>query len=143
MARIGINPLDYNGKMINMAKRQTLHIWIALMAVLFSALAPAVSHALTASGGAADTLEICTVNGYKLVKLAGANSDKAPDATRHAMEHCAFCTIHGDPHGLPATPSTVVPLDTGHDLYPPLFYSAPRTAHAWSTANPRAPPALA
>ena len=128
--------------MINMAKRQTLHIWIALMAILFGALAPTVSHALTANGVAA-TLELCTVNGYKLVKLSGADSDKTPDAAKHGMEHCAFCTVHGGSHGLPAAPSTVVALDAGRDTYPALFYKAPRALHAWSSANPRAPPVLA
>jgi hypothetical protein len=132
--------LGYNFAMINMARRQTLHIWIAMLAILFSALAPAISHALNASGGAADTMEICTVNGYKLVKVADTDGGKAPASAKHAMEHCAFCTTHGGTHALTAAPSATVAPDAGRDVYPPLFYTAPRSLHAWSTANPRAPP---
>jgi hypothetical protein len=34
-------------------------------------------------------------------------------------------------------------LAAGRHIYPPLFYSAPHQLHAWSAANPRAPPVLA
>ncbi|MYM88125.1 DUF2946 domain-containing protein [Rugamonas sp. FT82W] len=122
--------------MLKMAKRQTLHIWIALLAVLFSALAPAVSSALAAT----DTVQVCTVDGYKIVKLPGADKGKAPASAKHAMEHCAFCSLHADAHPLPGAPSVPLALDAGRDTYPPLFYTAPRTLHTWSAANPRAPP---
>jgi Na+-transporting NADH:ubiquinone oxidoreductase subunit NqrB len=125
--------------MINMAKRQTLHIWIAILAVLFSALAPTISHALNASSSS-DMIEICTANGYKLVKVAGADEGKAPASVKQGMEHCAFCTTHGSSHALTGFPSVTIALAGGRDIYPPLFYTAPQSLHAWSTANPRAPP---
>jgi hypothetical protein len=132
--------LGYNISMIDMLKRPILHIWIALLAILFSSLAPTVSHALNASGLAADTVEICTVNGYKLVKAPGSDSGKAPASAKHGMEHCAFCSTHGDSHALTGAPSVTLALAAGRDIYPPLFYTAPQSLHAWSTANPRAPP---
>lgn len=123
-----------------MAKRQTLHIWIAILAVLFGALAPTISHALNASAGAADMIEICTANGYKLVKAAGADEGKAPASLKQGMEHCAFCTTHGSSHALTGVPLVTTALTAGRDIYPPLFYTAPQSLHAWSAANPRAPP---
>jgi hypothetical protein len=134
---------DYNRSMINVAKRQTLHIWIAMLAILFSALAPTVSHALAAAGTAVDTAEICTMDGYKLVKLTGSDSGKAPAPAQHGMEHCPFCATHSGSHLLAATPFVVFALDAGRDAYPALFYTAPPSLHVWSAANPRAPPFLA
>jgi hypothetical protein len=129
--------------MINIAKRQTLHIWIAMLAILFSALAPSMSHALAAAGAPAGTMEICTADGYKLVKAPGADGDQAPAQAQHGMQHCAFCATHGGSAALPGAPSVALARDPGRDIYPPLFYTAPRTPHAWSAARPRAPPILA
>lgn len=110
------------------------------MAILFSALAPSVSHALAAAG--ADTVEVCTVNGYKLVTLADSDNSKAPASAKHGMEHCAFCTTHGGADAIPTAPATTLPAATGRSIYPALFYTAPQPLHAWSAANPRAPPFL-
>lgn len=114
-----------------------------MLAILFSALAPAISHALAAGGASAVTLEICTVNGYKVVKVTDSDSSKAPATSKHGMEHCAFCAAHGGTFALAASSSLVFAIDSGRDIYPPLFYAAPRSLHAWSAANPRAPPLLA
>lgn len=114
-----------------------------MLAILFSALAPTVSHALAAVSAPGDTVEICTVNGYKLVKVTDADSSKAPASAKHGMEHCAFCTTHGGSYALTGSPSVILAFDAGRDIYPPLFYAAPHSLHAWSAANPRAPPFLA
>lgn len=127
--------------MIEMAKRQTLHIWIALLAVLFSALAPSISHALAAAG--ADTVEVCTVSGYKVVKLAPGDGGKAPPSARRGMEHCAFCATHGGADAIPTAPAAALLAEAGRDIYPSLFYAAPLPLHAWSAAHARAPPLLA
>jgi hypothetical protein len=129
--------------MIRTAKRQTLKIWIAILAILFSALAPTFSHALAAANVAGSTMEVCTANGYKVVQIPGAEDGKIPSTVKHGMEHCAFCATHGGPFAPPASSSLIFPIDAGRDSYPPLFYAAPRALHAWSAANPRAPPAVA
>ncbi|MDQ1811996.1 DUF2946 domain-containing protein [Massilia sp. CCM 9210] len=128
--------------MINIAKRQTLHIWIAMLAILFSTLAPGMARAMSASGAPAGTMEICTANGYKLVKVGDTDASKTPGSAQHGMEHCAFCLTHGGSLGLSGTLPERLAFDAVRDVYPPLFYSAPRSLHAWSTANPRAPPNL-
>jgi hypothetical protein len=141
--------------MIRLAKRQTLHLWIAMLAILFSALAPTVSHALASSGNrAADNMiQLCTMNGYQMVQLPGtdaaadANADtdggKAPADAKNGMQHCAFCTLHGGTDALPTAPAVALALSAGRDIYPPLFYSAPATQAVWTSAQQRAPPFLA
>lgn len=125
--------------MSTLAKRQTLHIWIALLAILFSAFAPAIGSAAMASG----TMEVCTSEGIKLVQAAATDSGDASGSAHHAMQHCAFCTTHAGSHLPPTPPSGVLMLDIGRSPYPSLFYRAPQPLHAWSAANPRAPPLLA
>ena len=120
--------------MISLTKRQLLHTWIALLAILFSVLAPTVSHAVAASNPVS-TLEMCSVN--------GSDDGKAPTTAKHGMEHCAFCTVHGGMDALPTASAIALARHAGRDIYPPLFYSAPQSQHTWSASNPRAPPFLA
>lgn len=127
--------------MIKLAKRRTLHLWIAMLAILFSALAPTLSHALAAGQPADAVLMLCTVNGYKMVKLPGDDGKAPVDAK--GMQHCAFCTLHGGADALPPPASLTLALVADRASYPPLFYRAPRTQHIWSAAQQRAPPFLA
>lgn len=127
------------GAMIFRARQRALYLWIALLAMLFSALAPTVSHAIAASSPA-DALAMCSVNDGP---LSGMDKDKAPASLKHGMEHCAFCTVHSGGDALPTLPAVVLVLDRGRDVYPSLFYTAPQPLHAWSAAHPRAPPFLA
>ncbi|NHZ41621.1 DUF2946 domain-containing protein [Massilia aquatica] len=121
--------------MSTLAKRQTLHIWIAFLAILFSAFAPAIGSAAMASA----TMEVCTSEGVRLIQV-DANDD---GSAHHAMQHCAFCTTHAGTHLPPAPPTGMLMVDIGRSPYPSLFYRAPQPLHAWSAANPRAPPLLA
>jgi hypothetical protein len=121
---------SYNCRMLKHLKRQTLHLWIAMLAVLFAALAPTVSHALAATPPAAGG----NVLGRRPDQEGASN-------TMHGMEHCPYCATHG---GEPALPPAVngFAVIGGHDFYPPLFYTAPQPLHTWSAASPRGPPAL-
>lgn len=113
-----------------------------MLAILFGALAPSISHALAAADASSGTVEICTVTGEKLVTLNVADSGKTPFPAKHSMEHCAFCGSHAGFHALTVAPFITVLRDAGRDIYPPLFYSAPQSQHAWSAAKPRGPPSL-
>jgi hypothetical protein len=117
--------------MMKSLRRQTLQIWIAMLAVLFSALAPSISHALTPSApyGYAD---ICSTDKAK----------KAPAPPMHGMEHCPYCATHGAAPALLPPTATSLAVIGGHDFYPPLFYSAPHPLHNWTAAHPRGPPAV-
>lgn len=127
--------------MSTLAKRRTLHIWIAFLAILFSAFAPAIGSAAMASA----TMEVCTSDGIKLIQVAAndGNGDDASGAAHHAMQHCAFCTTHAGTQLPPVPPAGMLALEIGRSPYPSLFYRAPQPLHAWSAANPRAPPFLA
>jgi hypothetical protein len=118
--------------MLKNLKRQTLHLWIAMLAVLFAALAPTVSHAQAASTPAALT-EMCTADGF---------TKKTPDSIMHGMEHCPYCATHGGSPALPPHTLAGFAVIGGHDFYPPLFYAAPQPLHTWRAASPRGPPVI-
>lgn len=118
--------------MLKTLRRQTLHLWIAMLAVLFAALAPTVSHALAASTSSVLS-EMCSVDGP---------TKKAPSNTMHGMEHCPYCATHGGAPALEPPALSGFAVIGGHDFYPPLFYTAPQPLHTWSVASPRGPPAL-
>lgn len=115
--------------------------WVAALAVLMAALAPALSHALGSRLGAG-WVEICTIAGSKWVQPSDDGAPAVPEApaTAHALEHCPFCTLHTPAIGLPPPPAAVLPaIDAAHSV-PLAFLAAPRTLHAWASAQPRAPP---
>lgn len=116
-------------------KRNVLHLWIAILALLFSAIAPAVSHAMSAASGVPG-LEMCTIDG---VKPPPAKS--LSDAILHAFEHCPYCAAHATPPALPPPSAWHFPLQRAQPIFPALYYYSPSPLFAWSTANPRAPPA--
>ena len=122
--------MRYNLPMFNFARRRTLHIWIALLAVLFSALAPSISKAMSATSPYGSA-EVCSVGDVK----------KSPAPADHAMEHCPYCVTHGGTYALLPPTASGFAVIGGHDYYPPLFYSAPRPLHRWTAANPRGQPA--
>ena len=130
--------------MYRLVKRKTLHVWIAVMAILFSALAPSISHAVARSSSLANLIEICTVGGTRLVAADGSEAKQASTAAlMHTFEHCAYCMSHDGAFALlPQLPATFAVIG-GHDLYPSLFYNAPRALFSWTAANPRGPPAAA
>lgn len=116
--------------------------WIACFAILMSALAPAISQALR--GGSPDTwAEVCTTLGAKLVLVDGGAADKSsPGApSDHLSQHCPYCSLHSTV-GLPPTAATSIALQPLAYAVPRLFLAAPRTLHAWVSAQPRAPPQL-
>ena len=122
--------MRYNFPMFNFARRRTLHIWIALLAILFSALAPSISRAMSPASPFGYG-EICSADTVK----------KSPTpAADHAMEHCPYCVTHGGTHALLPPVAASFAVIGGHDHYPPLFFSAPRPLHSWTAAKPRGPP---
>ena len=118
--------------------------WIACFAMLFAALAPSISHALSASRGETWT-EICSVGGTKLIKVIDGAVVTADPAEQHAshLKHCPFCAVHADSYALPPGAALSIPLLETADVVPFLFLRSPRPLPVWTGAQPRAPPALA
>lgn len=122
--------------------RRRFTAWVAIFAILVGALAPSISHAISASQGEL-WMEICTPTGIKYVKYAADEAQvKTDDAMKSSsFEHCPFCSIQQQ---APALPSAQTRLDvpSGPDrILPALFYSAPHTLAIWQPAQSRAPPA--
>jgi hypothetical protein len=117
-------------------------LWLALVALWLSALAPTVSHAL-ASAGHTTWVEVCTAQGMRFVPVAdnGAGSDaQHPASPVSHLEHCPYCTL--GTHGAappPASASLPIPAAVREGL-PDRFWQAPHAARAWCSAQPRAPP---
>jgi hypothetical protein len=113
--------------------------WIAVLAILMAALAPAISHALGTQGVASWT-EVCTAQGSKWVQGDSDAADGSVPAAEHALEHCPYCSIHSSTIGIPAAPLLdLAAADLAHAT-PSAFLAAPHTLHAWLSAQPRAPP---
>lgn len=114
-----------------------LATWIAALAVLMAALAPALSQALGAQQ-AANWIEVCSSQGTKW--LAGDDDGTAAPKAAHAFEHCPYCSVHAQSLDLPPVVATVGPIAGLQQAVPQAFLAAPRTLHAWVSAQPRAPP---
>jgi hypothetical protein len=115
--------------------------WIACFAMLFAALAPSVSHALSVSRGDAWP-EICSVGGAKFVKAGvdrGAIADPAAQDSSH-LEHCPLCATHAGSFALPPSAGFTIPLIETQDTHPFLFFRSPHPLAIWTVAQSRAPP---
>ncbi|MEI6028172.1 MAG: DUF2946 domain-containing protein [Betaproteobacteria bacterium] len=120
-------------------------VWLALMAMLALAVLPSVSHALAfARGGSSAWAEVCTPQGMRMVAVdAGRQTDSgAPMQAAAMLEHCALCALGGGAPALPASETAALRLLTGSHILPWLFLHAPRTLHAWRSAQPRGPPSV-
>lgn len=127
--------------MLTSVRHRHITAWIAIVAMLALAMIPTLSRAMAFADGSGRWAEVCTPQGMKLVATADSG-DEAPQATLQ-LDPCGFCSLAGEGAApLPAMAAAVhLPL---HSAEPPaLFLHAPRTLHAWSAAQPRAPPARA
>jgi hypothetical protein len=134
----------YNCQMLHPVNRGTLAVWIGALAVLFSALAPSISHAWSPGRGTAGWAEICSATGARQVAFSADVPQKsATDLLQHHMEHCPYCATHGGTFALLPPLAVSFAILGGHDLFPSLYYHAPLTLFAWSAAQARGPPAAA
>jgi len=118
---------------------QRFSTWLAIVAMLWMALAPLASQALGARQSEA-WIEICGANGAKWIK-ADAGGPAQPQPGAHPLDHCPYCSVHVGALGMPPAPLVALPV-IAHREVAPAFLSAPSTLHAWRTAQPRGPPFL-
>lgn len=119
--------------------------WIAALAVLAMALAPAISQWLLAqrSPGLA-WVAVCSSTGTRWVAVDEAAKDAPhPASGQHDQSHCPACTLQAHGMGLPPQPLDLLVLTPEPEALPFLFLHAPRTLAAWSPSIARAPPASA
>lgn len=120
--------------------QRALVSWLAILAVVMAALAPAVSHALGKSSPVT-WAEICTSAGSKLVAVEGeaAGKGSVPGAA-HLLEHCPYCSLHGAAMGMPPASDLAIAVVTLPAEMPAALLHAARTPDVWVSAQPRAPP---
>lgn len=127
--------------MILLRRIRHLGSWLAVLAILVASLAPTLSQAF-GTGAAQGWIEVCSAAGSRWIASDAGVSDTAPATSdEHPLAHCPYCHIHAD-GGLPAPGDALTLLLQGlSEARPPAFLQAPRTLHAWLSAQPRAPPA--
>jgi hypothetical protein len=122
-------------------KRSRLISWIACLAMLLAALAPAVSHALSSVEHAGNAVEVCTMAGMQVVLLdADGGKIKPPLHKSMGMADCPYCASHANAIGLPTASAPILARLSPVVLAPSLFYHAARPLYAWAPAQSRAPP---
>lgn len=114
--------------------------WIALFAILLAALAPPVSKLVRTFKG--DPLAFAELCSTARVGAAAVPAGKPPGSPMAPLEHCPFCTTHGDGPWLPPAPVVVAATAQAVKAVPVLFLRAPRPLHAWAPSQPRGPPVL-
>ena len=116
-------------------KNRLIH-WIAAVAIAMSALAPAVSQAVSlAKHGQGFVMEICSASGTK----AGVNIQMDDQVLADQMQPCPYCLAQN---------STTPALNTNLTfqapqtlaLLPQLFYQSPQRIAVWVTPLSTAPP---
>jgi hypothetical protein len=119
-------------------KNRLVH-WFAALAIFMSALAPAVSQAVSlAKHGQGFAMEICSVDGSKMqVQVQGDQVDHS-----ESIQPCPYCVTHGS-----ITPAFNTNLKfqapQNFALLPQLFYQSPKPLAVWVTPPSAAPPAQA
>lgn len=125
--------------MNNLVIRHVMIAWIAMLGVLFSALAPTLAQAMAARP-AGEEVQVCTMEGMKTIAVPRAASGK-PVSIDHVFKHCPCCAAHGGTSPvLLAAPYLFVPPAVSSS-YPPLFYQSATPLFSWTAAKPRGPPA--
>ena len=124
---------------MNFHKNRLIH-WIAALAIAMSALAPAVSQAVSlAKHGQGFTMEICSANGGKLqLNVQSGEESEQADANKP----CPYCVAHTAITPVLNTNLTFQAPQT-LALLPQLFYQSPKPLATWVTPPSAAPPTQA
>ena len=123
---------------MNFHKNRLVH-WIAAIAIAMSALAPAVSQAVSlAKHGQGFAMEICSVDGSKIqINVQGEDQEVAEQA-----QPCPYCVAQNS-----ITPAFNTNLTfaapNSFALLPRLFYQSPKPLAVWVTPPSAAPPTQA
>ena len=111
-----------------------------MLAVLLAALAPTISHALSAQGRGLPWAEVCSAGsatppgGKTLGDPASADEAGKP-------KHCGYCTLTAS--APPPATTGAAPLLRLRSEAVRVAFAAAVPAAAWTSARPRAPPTSA
>ena len=123
---------------MNFRKNRLIH-WIAALAIAMSALAPAVSQAVSlAKHGQGFAMEICSADGMKMQIQVQSEEQQFSEQG----QPCPYCLAHTD-----IIPSFVANFSFDAPktlaLFPQLFYQSPKPLAVWVTPPSAAPPTQA
>ncbi len=123
---------------MNFHKNRLVH-WIAAIAIAMSALAPAVSQAVSlAQHGQGFAMEICSVDGSKIqINVQGEDQEVAEQALP-----CPYCVAQNSITPAFNTNQTFA-APNSFALLPRLFYQSPKPLAVWVTPPSAAPPTQA
>lgn len=116
-----------------------VHAWIAILALLFSSLAPAAHHALNPAPAEPQTAEICTSSGVQVVAV-DAEHPAQPGHIHDSIKHCGYCVVHGGWQALPSGSHSGHAVAVKEYFAPSPSYAAPLQPFPWTVAPSRAPP---
>ncbi len=124
---------------MNFRKSRFVH-WIAVLAIAMSALAPAVSQAVSlAQHGQGFAMEICVADGTKAqIHVEGDEQAELADLA----QPCPYCIAHSAITPAFNTNLTFQAPQT-LALLPQLFYQSPKPLSVWVTPPSAAPPTQA
>ena len=123
---------------MNSRKSHLVH-WIAILAIVMSALAPAVTQAVSlAKHGQGFVMEVCSTDGSKLnISMQGDNSSDQTEP----IQPCPYCVSHSD--FVPTFSANVkFHAPQSFALFPELFYQSPKRLTVWITPPSAAPPSI-
>ncbi len=116
--------------------RKLIH-WIAALAILMGALAPAVSQALSlAKNGQGFVVEICSSNGSKMTQVIGDDETSSSPAMG---SHCPYCVVQPI-YLFPSNSTFEFAAPQGYVAQSSSSYQAPQILSAWVKLPSRAPP---
>ena len=126
---------------MNLRKNHLIH-WLAAVAIAMSALAPAMSQAVSlVKQGEGFAMEICSVDGSKM-QLQIQLDTQIDDEASTSMQYCPYCVTHTSiPPALNTNLTFAAP--TSFSLLPKLFYQSPKPLTVWVTPPSAAPPTQA
>ena len=123
---------------MNFHKNRLVH-WIAAFAIAMSALAPAVSQAVSlAQHGQGFAMEICSADGNKMqITVQGEEQEVAEQA-----QPCPYCFAQ---NAITPAFNTNLTFQAPQTLalLPALFYQSPKPLAVWVTPPSAAPPTQA
>ena len=106
-----------------------------MLAILFGALAPTLSHAFVGASAQVPAFPVCSAGGHAAADAKHTGIDLGVDP----FKHCPFCA---DPHHasglLPQSPAALLVI--GSPVLPSLFYQAPEPLFHWAATRSRGPP---
>lgn len=123
---------------MNFRKNHLIH-WLAAVAIAMSALAPAVSQAVSlVKHGQGFSMEICSTSGAKMQIEVQTGDQEVADQ----MQPCPYCVAQSS---ITLTFNTNLTFATPNSfaLLPELFYQSPKPLAVWVTPPSAAPPAQA